>query len=66
MSLYDYEVSRKIAAADPPFASLVMAALRKADSTNAAIIRHAWPQIAAEAQRRYDAPGGVLPGEVRL
>jgi hypothetical protein len=49
MSLYDYQTSR-----------LIMAALRKADSTNAAKLRAQWPDICDEMQARYDAPGGVL------
>ena len=63
MSHYDYAVSRQIDADDYPFAALIMAALRKADSTNAAKIQAAWPDIAAELQARYNAPGGVLPGD---
>ena len=63
MSLYDYRVSKELSASDPPFAALIMAALRKADSTNAYKLRAAFPEICAEMQARYDAPGGVLPAE---
>lgn len=65
MSLYDYIVSKALAEDDPPFEALIMAALRKADSENAAKLRSAWPETCAEMQARYDAPGGVLPGEHR-
>ncbi|GAS90488.1 hypothetical protein [Mycolicibacterium brisbanense] len=61
MSLYDYEVSRQIGATDPPFYSLIMAAIRKADTHNAARLRSAFPEVHAEFAARYDAPGGVLP-----
>ena len=37
-----------------------MAAMRKADSTNAAILRAAFPDVWADLQARYEAPGGVL------
>ena len=63
MSLFDYRESQALSASDPSFAALMMAALRKADTLNATIIRAEWPEIAREMQARYDAPGGVLPGE---
>ena len=63
MSLYDYKVSKLIDAGDPPFAALIMAALRKADSKNAYELRQAFPDICAELQARYDAPGGRLPSD---
>ena len=63
MSLYDYKVSGEIAQSDPPFASLIMAAYRKADSTNLMLLERAFPFICKELRDRYDAPGGVLPGE---
>ena len=63
MSRYDYEKSREIAAHDVPFAALIMAAMRKADSRNAEILRAMWPATWEELRGRYDAPGGILPGE---
>lgn len=60
MSRYDYEASKQIAQADPPFYALIMAAYRKADTRNAAKIREAWPETVAELEDRYFAPGGVL------
>jgi hypothetical protein len=60
MSRYDYAASEKLAATSPSFEALVMAALRRADSTNAATLRAAFPYLCAEAQARYDAPGGIL------
>ncbi|OBB21109.1 hypothetical protein A5761_03100 [Mycolicibacterium setense] len=61
MSLYDYRASQQIGAADPPFYSLIMAAIRKADTQSMARLRNAFPEVHAEFAARYDAPGGVLP-----
>ena len=58
-----WKVSCRIAAEDPPMAALLAAALRKADSGNAALIRACWPALAATCQARYDAPGGLLDHE---
>jgi hypothetical protein len=60
VSLYDYEVSRRISATDPPFYALIMAAIRKADTVNTALLRAAFPDVYAEFQARYNAPGGQL------
>ncbi|MHB1172824.1 MAG: hypothetical protein ACYCZY_10110 [Lacisediminihabitans sp.] len=64
MSYYDYKASQQIAAEDPPFYALIMAAARKADSDNLMLLRAAWPATIAELQERYNAPGGFLDGEV--
>ena len=63
MSRFDYDVSRVLAQADYPFHALLMAAYRRADTGNAAKIRAAWPDVVAELEARYHAPGGLLPGE---
>lgn len=63
MSYFDYLESRRIAASDPPFYALLMAAMAKADSTNAAKLRAAFPATWAESEARYNAPGGKLPGD---
>ncbi|GAA2813002.1 hypothetical protein [Saccharopolyspora taberi] len=62
MSHFAYEQSQQ-AARDYDFDTLVMAAIRRADSTNAEILWRVFPEIADELQQRYDAPGGFLPGE---
>jgi hypothetical protein len=64
MSLYDYEASKRIAAEDWPFYALVMTAMRQADSNNAWMLAQAWPEVWSELQDRYNAPGGLLEGEV--
>lgn len=66
MSLYDYQVSQQLAKDDPPFAALIMAALRKADSYNAYLLEECWPEICGEMRARYDAPGGRLPEDPRV
>jgi hypothetical protein len=63
MSLHEYLEGRRLAAEDHPFYALIFAALRQADTANAAMIRTAWPELAAEAQARYDAPGALLKGD---
>lgn len=63
MSRYDYQVSREISAADPPFGALIMAAMRQAGTANLILLQAAWPETWAELQERYEAPGGLLPGE---
>jgi len=62
MSQHDYEVSKRIAY-DYPFYALIMAAMRQADTDNTARLRAAFPDVWAELQARYNAPGGVLPSD---
>ena len=63
MSLYDYQASKRIWVMDPPFAALIMAAYRAADTANEAKLRAAWPELCDEAKYRYWSGGGLLPGE---
>lgn len=63
MSLYDYRVSLKIGRSDPPFYSLIMAALRKADTVNSNKINAMWPELYAEFAERYHAPAGVIESD---
>ncbi len=63
MSRYDYEVSKAIMADDPPFYAVIMAAMRGADTRNAALLQEAFPDVWYELQARYNAPGGMLAGE---
>jgi hypothetical protein len=63
--MLDYEQSKRIECGlsvgdEPTFSALVMAAMRRADSSNALILRCGWPDVWAELQARYDAPGGRL------
>lgn len=67
MSLYDYQESKLIvrgeSAGEPSFYALVMAAMIRADTVNAAKLREVFPETWAELDARYHAPGGLLPGE---
>ena len=63
MSHYDYEVSKHIAGHDYPFYALMMALIRQADSDNIERIREMWPEVVAEFEQRFNAPGGILPSE---
>lgn len=63
MSLYDYKVSQKISAKDYPFYALIMAAMRQADSRNIEMLKMSFPETWDELNQRYNAPGGLLPGE---
>jgi len=62
MSHQDYERSRELADTER-FFSLIMAAMRRADSVNEMILRAAFPAVWQQLQERYNAPGGLLPGE---
>lgn len=64
MSRPDYQASN-LAATQFGFHALLMAAMRNADSTNAADLRAAFPQVWTELQARYHAPGGILPGDAK-
>lgn len=66
MTLFDYRASREIDALGDQvsFYAIVMAAMRRADDQNLALLVRAWPQVYAELRERYDAPhGGLLRGE---
>ncbi len=59
MNIYDYERSKEIAAEEPSFATLIMAATWKADTLNFGRLRSAFPEIIEELEKRY-FKGGVL------
>ena len=61
MSRYDYLESQKISGQNYPFYALIMAAMRQADSDNIKLLRTAFPAVYVELNRRYTAPGGVIP-----
>jgi hypothetical protein len=61
MSLHSYHVSLAILKNDPPLYSLIMAALRKADTRNLALLGQAFPEVVDEMNRRNISHMGVLP-----
>lgn len=67
--IHEYRGSLVVAAAvydmssGDEFYTLIMAAYRFADTDNQEILERAYPSIIAELKLRYNAPGGVLPGE---
>lgn len=62
MQHYEYKRAMQ-AAADYGFYELIQAAMRNADTGNGRRLEAAFPEVWRELQRRYDAPGGLLPGE---
>ena len=63
MSRFDYLESMRLQ--DTSFYALIMAAMRRADTQNLALLKDAWPDQWYELQARYNAPGGILEGESR-
>lgn len=63
MSAYDYKQSRKINDEGYGFFALLMATMRRADTENAERLGRAFPETWSELRARYNAPGGVLPGD---
>lgn len=63
MSLFDYRESQDLAARDPSFYALIMAAMKKADGENLRKLVAGWPEVYAELDARYNARGGLLGGE---
>ena len=54
-------MSKRIAAQDYPFYSLIMAAMRQADTDNLYALERAFPEVWRELKYRYNSPGGVHP-----
>ncbi len=64
MSIHDYRISLEISKSDPTFASLIMAAMRKADSINMILLQKSFPEIFSEFNKRYWSPNGRLDSEI--
>lgn len=64
MSYYDYLAIPRLERQDPPFYALIMVAMRQADTANQARLRLAFPDVWAELQARYRAPGGKIGDEI--
>lgn len=63
MSQHEYEQSQAMERFDYSFYALIMSAMRRADNDNLTKLKLCWPDVWLELQARYNAPGGVLPGE---
>ena len=63
MSLHGYEAALGLRRKDTPFCALIMAAMFKADDKNLPLLQEAFPDTWRELRERYNAPGGLLPGE---
>lgn len=68
MSYREYSESVKISTGDeigdePSFYSIIMAAMRRADTSNLAKLCIAFPKQWEELKARYGAPGGCLSKE---
>jgi hypothetical protein len=65
MSRYDYETSKRLLAngENISFDALLMALMRKADSYNIDKLQQGWPHVWEELEARYEAPGGLIPGD---
>lgn len=59
MSLYEYQQSQ-VASMEYDFYSLIMAAMRNADSINLAKLNDVFPEVYHELKQRYNAPGGNI------
>lgn len=63
MSYHDYLDGQRVAVTDCTFYGLIQAAMRRADSDNLDRLQRAFPRVWDDLARRYNAPGGLLPGE---
>lgn len=61
--LYDYKRSLEVSAAHYPFYSLIMAAMRQADTDNLERLKRSFPEVWNDLRARYNAPGGVLESD---
>ena len=63
LSLHGFQEALTLKHADAGFYALVMAAMLKADSTNIARLREAFPGVWSELVIRYSSPGGHHPDD---
>ena len=64
MSYFDYRASQEIDGHDYPFYAIIMAAMRKADTSNVEKLKSAFPATFLELQERYNLPLGMYQNEV--
>ena len=61
MTKFDYDQSSRIASTNPSFTTLVMAAMRRASTTQKVILRTAFPAICMELDTHYGKSITVPP-----
>lgn len=66
MSLHEYQQSIELGKLNYPFYTLILTAMRDADSENLTKLRIAFPTVFNELIDRYNSPNGVLPWEQKL
>lgn len=59
MSNYDFNQSLKLIKCNPPFYSLLRAAMINADTENTRKLALAWPELWIDNHIRYNVPGAV-------
>lgn len=64
MSLHGFRAAVAMVKRDEPFYGMIMAAMMKADNDNLHSLKGCWPEVWAELDARYHAPGGLLECEV--
>lgn len=60
---YAAQFARRLVDEDHSFTALFFAATRRADTINTALLQAVSPELYRQMQARYNAPGGLLPGE---
>ena len=62
LTRYDYQISKQadLHLGNVPFYALIAVLMRRADSDNLELLKAAFPNIWADLQARYSAPGGKL------
>lgn len=67
MSYYDYHKGIELESFcedhDIPFAAMIQVAMRRSGSDELDKLRVSFPEIWEDLRTRYNAPGGMLPGE---
>jgi len=68
MSYKDYKDGQRLELitleADIGFYGIIQCAMRRADTDNTEKLRSAFPRTYLDLTRRYNAPGGLLDGEI--
>jgi hypothetical protein len=68
LSYYDYYIGQRVLLhfGDDEFYGLIQGAMRLADTDNLEKLKTSFPEVWADLQARYNAPGGKLPTDPPL